>query len=198
MAENFYADNPDLKFHLFNVGLDDVVRMREEDFAESAEFTDAPESVEDALDSYDKVLDMVGTICGDLIAPRAADVDEQGARLENGEVTYAEGTQENLKNLAEAQLMGVMLPRRFGGLNMPVTVYSMMTEMVSRADASLQNLFGLQDIAETINRFASEDQKERYLPQFASGEADGAMALTEPEAGSDLQAVQLKARFDAD
>jgi len=196
MAENFYKDNPDLQFRLKHAGLEEVVRMREDDYKQAEKYPEAPESFEDAMDSYERVLDMFGEICGELIAPRARDVDEQGCRLENGQVHYADGTVENLENLRQAEVMGAMLPRRFGGLNLPVTVYTMMNEMISRADASLQNLFGLQDIAETINRFGSEDQKKRYLPRFASGEVDGAMALTEPEAGSDLQAVQLKAWFD--
>ena len=196
MAENYYLDNPDIAFRLQNVHLEDAVVLREENYRQAADFPDAPEDYDDAVDSYDRVLAMVGEICGELIAPRAEDVDKEGPKLENGKVTYAPGTRQNLKDLADAQLMGVMLPRKYGGLNMPVTIYTMMTEMVSRADASLQNLFGLQDIAETINKFADEDQKQRFLPRFSSGEVDGAMALTEPEAGSDLQAVQLKARFD--
>ncbi len=196
MPENFYLDNADIKFHLMNVGLEDVVRDREHDFTQAEKFPDAPVDFKDALDSYDKVLAMVGEICGENIAPRAASVDEEGAVCENGKVSYAAGTVENLKDLVKAQVMGVMLPRQYGGLNYPVTIYSMMTEMVSRADCSLQNLFGLQDIAETLNRFATDEQKARYLPRFCTGEADGAMSLTEPEAGSDLQAVQLKARFD--
>ena len=196
MAENFYLDNGDIKFNLNEVGLDKVVALRESDYAEAKQFPEAPVDFADAIDSYDKVLAMVGEICGEMIAPRAASVDEEGCTLENGKVSYAKGTVQNLKDLTQAQVMGVMLPRRFGGLNYPVTVYSMMTEMVSRADCSLQNLFGLQDIADTINKFASEDQRARYLPRFCTGEADGAMSLTEPEAGSDLQAVQLKATFD--
>ncbi|MBN2450233.1 MAG: acyl-CoA dehydrogenase family protein [Lentisphaeria bacterium] len=198
MADNFYLDNADIRFHLNHVGLDDVTRMREDDYRQAKEFPDAPADFGDAVDSYDKVLEMVGEICGSMIAPRAAEVDEEGAHFEAGKVRYAAGTVQNLRDLTQAQLMGVMLPRRYGGLNCPVTIYTMMTEMVSRADASLQNLFGLQDIAETISRFGDEDQKARYLPRFANGEADGAMALTEPEAGSDLQAVQLKARQDPD
>ena len=197
MADNFYLDNPDLKFLLLNVGLEEVVGLLEDDYREADEFPEAPISFEDAVDSYDKVLEMTGEICGNLIAPRAADVDLEGAHLIDGKVEYAQGTRENLKDLAQAELTGVMLPRKYGGLNMPVTVYTMMSEMVSRADGSLQNLFGLQDIAQTIRFFGNDDQRERYLPRFATGEADGAMALTEPEAGSDLQAVQLKARQDA-
>ncbi len=196
MAENFYLDNPDLRFHLHHVDLTDVVRIRERDYREAEEFAEAPESYEDALDSYDKVLEMMGELCGEQIAPRARDVDVHGATFEGGTVCYAPGTRRNLEELRKAELMGVTLPRRYGGLNCPTTLYTMMMEMVSRADASLQNLVGLQDIAETISKFGSEDQRERYLPRFASGEVDGAMALTEPEAGSDLQSVQLKAWQD--
>ena len=196
MPENFYLDNPDIRFKLQTLGLEEIADLREHGYTEAAQYPEAPEDFADALDTYDKVLEMFGEIAGDLIAPRAEGVDQIGPKLENGKVSYAPGTLENLKNLSDAQLMGVLLPRRYGGLNMPTTVYTMMTEMVSRADASLQNLFSLQDIAETIQRFADEDQKQRYLPRFASGEVDGAMALTEPEAGSDLQAVQLKARYD--
>ena len=196
MAENFYADNQDIRFHLLQPDFHDIVELREDGFGETDEFPYAPDDVEDAVDSYDRTLEMVGELCAEHIAPRAEDVDLEGPTLKDGRVEYAAGTRENLRELAQADLMGVMLPRRFGGLNCPVTVYTMMTEMISRADCSLQNLFGLQDIAETINRFASEEQKQRYLPRFCSGEADGAMALTEPEAGSDLQAVQLKAHFD--
>lgn len=196
MAENFYTDNKDLKFRLLNTDLREVLELREDNYEQARQYPDAPESYDDAIDSYDKVMDMVGAICGELIAPRAEDVDAEGAKCENGTVTYAPGTSENLKNLTQAQLMGVMLPHEYGGLNMPVSAYTMMTEMVSRGDASLQNLFGLQDIAETISKYGSEDQKKRYLPRFASGDVDGAMALTEPEAGSDLQAVQLKAHYN--
>lgn len=196
MAENFYLDNPDLRFHLHHVDLRDTVRLREQDYAEAAEYPDAPESYEDALDSYDQVLAMVGELCGENISPRARDVDVEGASFAEGEVCYAAGTRANLDDLRKAQLMGVTLPRRYGGLNFPTTLYTMMMEMVSRADASLQNLVGLQDIAETLYRFGDEDQAERFLPRFASGEVDGAMVLTEPEAGSDLQAVQLKAWQD--
>ncbi|MFA4945258.1 MAG: acyl-CoA dehydrogenase family protein [Lentisphaeria bacterium] len=196
MPENFYQDNPDIQFNLCNVGLEQVVAQREHGFTQAATFPAAPTDFADALDSYNKVLTMVGELCGERIAPRAAAVDAEGATLKDGKVEYAAGTKLNLADLTKAQLMGVMLPREYGGLNFPVTLYSMMTEMVSRADCSLQNLFGLQDIAETICRFGSAEQKSHYLPRFCAGEADGAMALTEPEAGSDLQAVQLKAHFD--
>ena len=198
MSTNFYSDNRDLQFHLGRVDLAEAVRLRERDFTENREFPEAPGSYEEALQVYEMVLGMVGELCARRIAPRARDVDACGASFRDGRVEYAPGTKESLEDLKNAQLMGVTLPRRYGGLNMPSTVYNMMMEMVSRADASLHNLVGLQAIGETIYRFGSEEQRQHYLPRLASGEADGAMALTEPEAGSDLQAVQMRAWQDED
>ncbi|GAB4279009.1 MAG: Acyl-CoA dehydrogenase C-terminal domain-containing protein [Deferrisomatales bacterium] len=198
MSDNFYLDTPDLAFHLRHLDLEEAVRLRERGFAEAASHPEAPRSYEEALAFYDAVLGMVGELSAKRIAPRAEGVDREGAHFEGGRVRYAEGTRASLEDLKNAQLMGVTLPRRYGGLNMPTAVYNMMMEMVSRADASLHNLVGLQEIGETIHRFGSEDQRERYLPRLASGEADGAMALTEPQAGSDLQAVQMRAWQDAE
>lgn len=196
MADNFYLDNPDLAFHLKTPVVAELSQLHENNFKDAGKFPGAPADADAALALYECWLNKVGELSAQKIAPRAAAVDQEGVALKQGEVVFATGTRDNLRELAEAGLMGVMLPRRYGGLNLPVTVYSMMTEMVSRADASLQNLFGLQDIAQTIYLFGSDEQKDYYLPRFASGELDGAMALTEPEAGSDLQSVQLTARFD--
>jgi len=195
---NFYADNPDIRFHLAHLDLEPLVRLRERDFAEASEYDYAPEDVADALDNYRRTLDLVGEVAGEMIAPLSAEIDEEGSHLcpEDGRVRYAAGLRKALDALGRADLMGATLPRRFGGLNLPGLIYTMATEIVSRADASLMNIFGLQGIAETINMFASQDQKQAYLPRFASGEVTGAMVLTEPEAGSDLQNVQLKAYQD--
>ena len=190
---NFFTNNADIQFQFNNMDLQEIISLREGDFSEGKEYPHAFASCEDAMDGYRRVLDLVGQIAGDIIAPRATDVDREGCRHADGEVTYARGTQEALKALSGADLMGFTLPRRYGGLNLPTIIYSMATEIVSRADAALMTIFGLQDIAETINSFASEEQKGRYLPKFASGEVTGAMVLTEPDAGSDLQAVRLKA-----
>ena len=195
---NFYADNPDIAFHLDHMDLGRLVRMRERDFAEAAEFDYAPTDVADALDNYRRALNLVGEISGDVIAPLSPDIDTEGSHLSPEEacVRYAPGIAKSLKALSQADLMGATLPRRFGGLHLPGIIYTMGTEIVSRADASLMNIFGLQGIAETINMFATEDQKRAFLPRFASGEVTGAMVLTEPDAGSDLQNVQLRAYQD--
>ena len=194
---NFFTDNADIRFHFDTMDLREIVALKEGDFSERQKFPYAPASYEDAAEGYRRILELVGQITGDVVAPRAPEVDAEGAQLRDGVVTYARGTGEALKALSGADLMGFTLPRRYGGLNLPTILYSSAIEMVSRADAALMTIFGLQDIAETINSFASEDQKQRYLPKFCSGEVTGAMVLTEPDAGSDLQAVRLRAYQDA-
>ncbi len=196
MSENFFLDNPDLQFHLNHTDLSEVYRLREDDFTQCQEFPEAPASLEAAQSLSRARLEEVGELSGEVFAPRATQVDRDNVHLAGGKVDYPHGTQENLQAIREHHLDGVTLPRRYKGLNMPTTIYTMMTEMVSRADASLQNLFGLQSIAETLNHFGSDEQRERMLPRFATGDVDGAMALTEPEAGSDLQSVTTKATQD--
>jgi alkylation response protein AidB-like acyl-CoA dehydrogenase len=195
---NFFTDNPDLLATLRRVDLARVVLYREDDYRQARDFAYAPRDFEDALDSYERALDIVGDIAGEFVDPRAEDVDRFGSELVDGEVCYAPGIAESLERLKQADLMGITLPRTYGGLNFPVTVSVMIVEMVSRADPSLMNIFGLQDIAETVNKFADGEMKAAYLPRFASGEVTGSMALTEPEAGSDLQNVQLKATEQPD
>ncbi|MES0362827.1 MAG: acyl-CoA dehydrogenase family protein [Desulfobacteria bacterium] len=193
---NFFTDNEDIKFHLDDSRLRRITDLRERGYAEHKEYPFAPEDFEDAQDNFHRVLSLVGEIAAETLAPSASDVDIVGCKLENNEVAFAEGTRETLKRLAQADLFGFTLPRKYGGLNLPMTIYIMAIEIVSRADASFMTLFGLQEIAETINEFASPELKEKYLPGFSSGEYTGAMVLTEPEAGSDLQAVGLRATYD--
>ena len=195
---NFFTGNADLLFTLDNLEIQEAMRLIEKDYTEAQKYDTAPESFEDALDSFHRILDVIGDVAGERIAPRARQVDEEGPKFENGIVTYHPLTVQNLNDLKAAGVMGVILPRQYGGLNFPLSVYTMMTEMVSRADASLQNLFGLQDIADTICEFGSEEQRQKYIPRFVTGEADGSMDLTEPDSGSDLQSVRLKATQDAD
>ena len=194
---NFYTDNKALQYHLRHPLMKQIVALRERDYTQSEKFDYAPLDFEDAMDSYERVLDIIGEVCGDIIAPNAKDVDLEGPHHENGRVRYAKGTEENLKALNQAALMGITLPRPYGGLNMSSIPYIMAADMVSRADAGFVNVWGLQDCAETINEFASEDQKERFLPRTCKGETL-AMDLTEPDAGSDLQSVMLKATQDED
>ena len=189
---NFYTDNPDLKHHLNHPLMRKIVELKERNYTDAEKFDYAPLNFEDAMDSYDKVLEIVGEICGGIIAENAESVDHQGPRVENGRVIYADGTKENLDLCRKAGLMGMSMPRRFGGLNFPITPYIMAADIVSRADTGFENLWGLQDCAETIYEFADEDQKQRYITRVCAGETMS-MDLTEPDAGSDLQSVMLKA-----
>ena len=195
---NFYRDNDDIQFLFKHIDLAQLASVFEEGFRFAKEFDYAPNDAAEAVANYDMVLDSLGELCADFIAPRAEDVDREGNKLNpDGSVTRPKGIQESLEKLAKAQVMGFTLPHRFGGLNFPNLAYTMAIEMLSRADASLMNLFGLQGIADTINAFASEEIKQEYLPAFAEGKVTGAMVLTEPDAGSDLQAVKLKAFQDS-
>jgi len=192
---NFFTDNPDLQFHLTHPLMQKIVALRENNFKDKEAFDFAPQDFEDAMDSYAQVLEIVGEISGEIIAPNAESVDHDGPVLENGRVTYAKGTQENLDAIKQAGLMGITIPREFGGLHFPIVPYIMAADIVSRADGGFVNIWGLQDCAETINEFGSLTQREKYLTRVCKGETM-AMSLTEPDAGSDLQSVMLKAVFD--
>lgn len=192
---NFYNDNPDLKHHLSHPLMRKIVEMKERNFSDAEKFDYAPLDYEDAMDSYEKVLEIAGEISGEIVAQNAEDVDHEGPHVVDGHVVYAKGTQKNLDALVKAGLMGISLPRRYSGLNFSLVPYIMAADMVSRADAGFVNIWGLQDCAETIYEFADEDQRQRFLPRVCAGETM-AMDLTEPDAGSDLQAVMLKATYN--
>ncbi|MBO5901747.1 MAG: acyl-CoA dehydrogenase family protein [Alistipes sp.] len=192
---NFYLDNKDLQYHLSHPLMKRIIELKERNFADAKLYDYAPQDTEDALDSYRRVLDIVGEVCGEVIAANAESVDHEGPRVVNDHVEYASGTVKNIEALIEAGLGGMTLPRKYDGLNMPVTCFAMANEMVARADAGFENIWGLQDCAETINEFASEEIKMKFLPRVSAGETC-AMDLTEPDAGSDLGAVMLKASWD--
>ena len=196
--ENFLTDNEDILFHLEHLDMDRIIRMKEEDFSQAKLYRHAPKDTEDAKDSYRMVLDIIGGVAGEYAAPNAPAVDEAGPTLANNQVTLHPATRKTLDMLAKADIMGISVPRQYGGLNMPTTILTIAAEIFARADGSFLN-FGLQqDIAGTLNKFASEEQKNFYLPKLCSGEWDSSMILTEPDAGSDLQSVNLKAVQEAD
>lgn len=192
---NFFLDNKDLQYYLNHELMRKIVTLKENNFENAASDELAPASFEDAMDNYRKIMEIVGEICADTLAPNAEGVDAEGPRVENDRVIYASGTQKNHDTFKEAGLYGLSLPREYGGLNVPLSHFSMACDLIGRADAGFSNIFGLQDCAETLNEFASEEQKREFLPRVSQGETC-AMDLTEPDAGSDLQAVQLKAHYD--
>ena len=196
---NFYTDNDDIRFLFRHYNLKALAQIMEGDFTSANEYDWAPADADEAVENYDRVLEILGQVSGDTIAPNAEGIDREGNTLHaDGTVTRPPGMEENLKRLSEAEVMGFTLPHRFGGLNFPNLVYTISNEIVSRADASLMNIYGLQGIGETISAFASEEIKQKYLPGFSAGTYTGAMVLTEPDAGSDLQAVKTSAQVYQD
>ena len=191
---NFFLDNKDLQYHLEHPLMRKIVELKERGFAEKDTYDYAPQNFEDAMDSYRRVLEIAGEVCGEVIAPNAEGVDHEGPRVVNDHVEYAAGTVQNMKAIVDAGLSGLTLPRKYDGLNFPLVCFVMANEMVARADAGFENIWGLQDCAETLNEFASEELKAKYLPWVSAG-ATCAMDLTEPDAGSDLGAVMLKATW---
>ena len=192
---NNYKDTPELSARMHSPLMERIVELKENFYAEAGKYDYAPKDLADAMDNFDRVLELTGSVCDEVIAPNAEDVDREGSHCSGGRVQYSQGTAQNLKVMHQAGLSGFGLPRQYGGLNMPVTVFSAVCEMISRADASFQNVWGLQSCADTINEFGSPEQKEKYL-KMASNGATMSMDLTEPDAGSDLQSVMLKATED--
>lgn len=192
---NFYTDNEDLKFQFKHPLINKIVDLKEQGYRDFGKYDYAPANLEDAIDSYDKVMEIIGEICGDIIAVNAESVDHDGPVCKDGRVTYAAGTQKNQEALIKAGVYGIALPREFGGLNFSMVPYVMAAELVSRADAGFGNIWGLQDCAETIYEYASREIQEEFLPRINKGETCS-MDLTEPDAGSDLQSVMLKATYN--
>ena len=192
---NNYKDTPELSARMQSPLMERIVELKENFYTEADKYDYAPADFADAMDNFERVLELTGSVCDEVIAPNAEAVDREGSHCSGGRVQYSAGTAQNLKVMHQAGMSGFGLPRQYGGLNMPVTVFSAVCEMISRADASFQNVWGLQSCADTINEFGSPEQKEKYLTMASNG-ATMSMDLTEPDAGSDLQSVMLKATED--
>ena len=191
---NYYTDQPELKFHLHHPLMKRIVELKERNFADKDKYEDAPVDYDDAIENYEKLLEITGDVAANILEPNAESVDQEGPHLENGRMIYASKTYENLDATRKAGLWGISMPRRYGGLNLPITPYSMASEMVASADAGFQNIWSLQDCIETLYEFGSEEQRMKYIPRVCAGETMS-MDLTEPDAGSDLQRVMLKATY---
>ena len=194
---NYYTDHPEIEFHLNNPLMKRVVDLKERNYVEKDQFEDAPVNYEDAIENYKRLLDITGDVAANIIEPNSEDVDLEGPHLENGRMIYASKTFENLDATRKAGLWGLSMPRRYGGLNLPNAIFSMASEIIAAADAGFQNIWSLQSCIDTLYEFGSEEQRQKYIPRICAGETMS-MDLTEPDAGSDLQRVMLKATQDED
>ena len=194
---NYYTDHPEIEFHLNHPLMKRVVDLKERNYVEKDQFEDAPVNYEDAIENYKRLLDITGDVAANIIEPNSEDVDLEGPHLENGRMIYASKTFENLEATRKAGLWGLSMPRRYGGLNLPNAIFSMASEIIAAADAGFQNIWSLQSCIDTLYEFGSEEQRQKYIPRICAGETMS-MDLTEPDAGSDLQRVMLKATQDED
>ncbi len=192
---NYYSDHPEIGFYLNHPLMKRIVELKEKGFADAKDYADAPVDHEDAIENYKRILDITGDVAANIIEPNSESVDLEGPHLENGRMIYASKTFENLDATRKAGLHGVSMPRRYGGLNLPNAVFSMLSEVIAAADAGFQNIWSLQSCIDTLYEFGSEEQREKYIPRVCAGETMS-MDLTEPDAGSDLQRVMLKATYD--
>ena len=194
---NYYTDHPEIEFHLDHPLMKRIVELKEKGYADKDQFADAPVCYEDAIENYKRVLDITGDVAANIIEPNSESVDLEGPHLVDGRMVYASKTVENIDATCKAGLWGVSMPRKYGGLNLPNVVFSMLSEVISAADAGFQNIWSLQSCIDTLYEFGSEEQREKYIPRVCEG-ASMSMDLTEPDAGSDLQRVMLKATQDED
>lgn len=194
---NYYTDHPEIEFHLNHPLMKRVVDLKERNYVEKDQFEDAPVNYEDAIENYKRLLNITGDVAANIIEPNSEDVDLEGPHLENGRMIYASKTFENLDATRKAGLWGLSMPRRYGGLNLPNAIFSMASEIIAAADAGFQNIWSLQSCIDTLYEFGSEEQRQKYIPRICAGETMS-MDLTEPDAGSDLQRVMLKATQDED
>ena len=194
MANN-YTDHEELRFELNHPLMKRIVELKERGFSEKDTCDYAPLDFDDAMDNYDRVLDITGELAGTVIADNAEGVDLEGPHHVGDRVNYASGTAANLDAMVKAGLNGMTMPRRYGGLNFPITPYTMCAELVAASDAGFGNIWSLQDCIETLYEFGNDDQHARFIPRICKGETMS-MDLTEPDAGSDLQSVMLKATYD--
>jgi len=188
---NLFCDNEDLQFHF-----KEAIRWRafvplwEEGFASK----EGPRDLAEALDIYRGGLTEVGRFAADEIAPVARQIDEEGVVFKDGKVVLPSALSRNIEGLRKLGVMAVSLPRDVGGLNFPFTVGAALLEILSRACTNTMLLYAFyQGPAALVFRFGTAEQVNRWVRPLADGEISGAVAMTEPEAGSDLGNVQTMA-----
>ena len=184
----------EIEYHLHHPLMKRVVDLREKGYEDATKYEDAPVDYADAIENYKQIIEITTDVCDNVIEPNSESVDLEGPHLENGRMIYASKTFDNLDATRKAGLWGISMPRRYGGLNLPNTTFSMLSEIVSAADDGFQNVWSLQSCIDTLYEFGTEEQRQKYIPRICNGETMS-MDLTEPDAGSDLQRVMLKATY---
>ncbi len=202
IENNYFLENEDLHNHFESIiDWNEIVEAFEQGFVDKKEyekngkeeFSLAPGSIKEALEFYRSVLEAGGDIAGKNIAPFVKNMDLEGLKYKDGKVTFPSSMLDAVNKVKEAGILPYSIGRKHGGLGLPCSIQTMLMEIFSRADGSLAIAIGCMNLAETIERFGSPEMIKTYVPQMVVGELCGAMALTEPNYGSDLPNLQTKA-----
>lgn len=208
---SFFEDNDDLRFY-FDRGADwdQLAAVTEHGFRAPDGFKDAGE----ARAFYREVAELVGALAADEVAPRAAQIDREGAHLEGGEAVTGPAMEAAFDRIREAELSKLCLPRELGGLNAPLLLYFLTGEVLARADVSVMAhnsfhggmamamlAFSVHEGSTTVDPATGRIEETRFSREIADilqGGAWGAMDITEPDAGSDMAALRARAEQDQD
>jgi alkylation response protein AidB-like acyl-CoA dehydrogenase len=208
---NFYADNDDLRWYLERgIDWESLVRVTEADFRNPG----APSSVTEALAFYRETLELVGGFVADEIAPHAAELDRQGVSFDKGEAVFPPRLAGIFAQVKELGLHGLCVPRELGGMNAPVMLYFLASELFGRGDVSVMAhhgfhggmamamlVFSLREGTTKIDARTgtiTETRFRSFIEEIVRGEAWGCMDITEPDAGSDMAQLRTRAVEDSD
>jgi len=147
------------------------------------------------------ILDMVYELAMNEIIEKEQDWDEEGAHFdpETKQVSYPAGMMDLYKKCQQNDLFSIIVPEKYDGFGLSYTLWNAVIELMARASLAFSMFFPSQGLnIEIINKFGTPEAKEKYLPLLASGDAIGAMAFSEPNAGSDISAVATKAEKEGD
>jgi hypothetical protein len=208
---NFFKDNEDLQYY-FREGIDwePLVRLTEFDYRAKDAFTKTDEAVE----FYREIAEMVGEFTANEIAPHAAKIDREGVQLVDGEAKQAPEMDAIFRKISELELHGMTLPRELGGMNCPLLLYFLNSEMMGRADVSVlahhsfhggmamaMLIFSIREGTTEIDTEKARIVKTRwadYIEEIRTGKAWGCMDITEPHAGSDMAQLRTVGEQDED
>lgn len=202
---NFFDENADLVFTVEHfIDWSTIIPLKEEGFKDAAEYKKtgdkhleyAPANLEEALEGYRAVWQQSGELAGVEIAGAARSMEKHGLKFKDGKVTFPPDTIRLIDLFAQSGLLGYAMGRHHGGLNMNLSASSIVMELVSRADSAFGITLGCFNLAEVIERFGSKEMTAAWVPKMSAGEVTGAMALTEPNYGSDLSRVMTRAVKD--
>jgi len=205
IQENYFEKNSDLIFNVDHfVDWATIVPLKEENYKDAAEYKKtgdkhlefAPNNLAEALEGYRAVWQQSGELSGIEIAGAARAMEKHGLKFKDGKVTFPPDTIRLVDLFAQSGLLGYGMSRHHSGLGLNLTAASLVLELVSRADSAFGITLGCFNLAEVIERYGSEKMSAEWVPKMSAGTVTGAMALTEPNYGSDLSRVMTRATKD--